>query len=183
MANDVFLDLADARHLDAGGSADERAILHTAEETAKSAGNLGLANDIHYRIQEIARGDDVWPRRIADHAFYRGMAGYFVRPFRPLYWLLGLVVFATSLRALRAFRVRDKTAPTMKNRTPGRLRRAWDSFVYALEETLTRRGQVPAEPKPLRRLEVAVYAVLLGCFLLAVANTNPTLRDMVDAIV
>jgi uncharacterized protein YjbI with pentapeptide repeats len=197
-ATDVSLDLADVRHLKAGSSAEARAILHTAEETAKSAGNLGLANDLHYRIQEIARGDDVWPRRIADHAFYRTVAGYFVRPFRPLYWLLGLVIFAAALRALRAPPATDEAAPQAKggqapatdeatsqakDGQPGRVRRAWFKFAHALEYTLTRRGEVPAEPKPLRRLELTVYAVLLACFVLALANTNPTLRDMVDAIV
>ena len=56
-------------------------------------------------------------------------------------------------------------------------------FAHALEYTLTRRGEVPAEPKPLCRLELTIYAVLLACFALALANTNPTLRNMVDAIV
>jgi hypothetical protein len=183
VATNVSLDLADVRHLEAGSSAEERAILHTAEETAKSAGELGLANDLHYRIQEIARGDDVWPRRIADHAFYRGVAGYFVRPFRPLYWLLGLVIFAAALRALRAPRATNEATPQAKGGEPGRVRRAWLKFAHALEYTLTRRGEVPAEPKPLRRLELTIYAVLLACFALALANTNPTLRNMVDAIV
>jgi hypothetical protein len=212
VADDLSLGLAEVRHLVVGAPADERAILHTAEETAKSSGKLGLANDIHYRIQEIARGDDVWPRLIADHMFYRGMAGYFVRPFRPLYWLLGLVLFAASLRALRAYRGRDKAAPDSKDLSPGAseqgaaspdaagqkaakpvvsgeraspggVRGAWLVFVHALEYTLTRRGEVPAEPRPLRRLELIVYAVLLTCFLLALANTNSTLRDMVDAII
>jgi hypothetical protein len=100
------------------------------------------------------------------------VAGYFVRPFRPLYWLLGLVIIAAFLRALR-----------WKAREPGPVRRAWLKFVHALEYTITRRGEVPEEPKPLRRLELTVYAVLLACFLLALANTNPTLRDMVDAII
>jgi hypothetical protein len=170
-ANKVSLTIYDERHLDAA-SPEERKILHTAEETAKSAGNLRLANDLHYRIQEIARGEEVWPQRILDHAFYRGVAGYFVRPFRPLYWLLGLVIFAAVVRAQR-----------WKTRKPGPVRRAWLRFVYALEYTITRRGDVPVEPKPLRRLELTAYAVLLACFLVALANANATLRDMVDAII
>jgi hypothetical protein len=170
VATDVSLGVAGVQHLFA--PADELAILHSAEETAKSAGNLGLANDLHYRIQDIASRNDGWLRRIADHAFYRGVAGYLVRPFRPLLWLFGLVLFAASLRALR-----------LKSRTPGRLRRAWLEFVHALEATIMRRERVADEPPPLRRVELTVYAVLFGGFLLALANTNPTLRDMVNAIV
>jgi uncharacterized protein YjbI with pentapeptide repeats len=171
VANDVSLEMADVGHLAIPEQADEQAILHTAEETANSAGKLGLANDLHYRLQEIARGDDGWPRRIADNALYRGVGGYFVRPFRPLLWLLGIVLVAASLRALR-----------WKSREPGRLRRAWRQFVRALLNTITRRGQVADEPRPLRSLELVAYAALLGCFLLGLANANPTLRDMVDAI-
>lgn len=194
-AKDVFLDIYDERHVDAT-SIDEQRLLHTAEETAKTAGDLRLANDIHYRIQEIARGDEVWPQRILDHGFYRGVAGYFVRPLRPLYWLLALVIFAAVVRALRSetpeperpTRAAGAGAPVGRGAQPtrgsgGPVRRAWLNFVHALEYTITRRGEVPAEPKPLRRLELTVYAVLLASFLLALANTNASLRDMVDAIV
>ena len=51
-------------------------------------------------------------------------------------------------------------------------------FVRALGLTITGRE----EPSPLRRAEVFVYVFLIACFLLALANTNPTLRSMFDAL-
>lgn len=38
------------------------------------------------------------------------------------------------------------------------------------------------EPSPLRRAELVVYVLLIACILVALANTNPTLRDMIDTI-
>jgi Pentapeptide repeats (9 copies) len=209
VASDISLGLPEVRHLDAGDDV-RRAILHTAEDTAKSAGNLSLANDLHYRLQNMASKGDVWPRRIVDHAFYRGVAGYFVVPFRPLYWLGGLVAVAAIIRwrfkgrkqepgerlivieghthgrtgswgAARRFRRAWRGFWSELEITP--LRRSWLEFWNALEATVLRRERVANEPPPLRRLELTVYAVLLACFLLALANANPTLRDMVDAIV
>jgi uncharacterized protein YjbI with pentapeptide repeats len=177
-AKEVALDFGDVGRLDAPG--EERGILHSAEETWKSSGNLRLANQFHYRIQSMASNEEWWPWRILDHAFYRGVAGYFVVPFRPLYWLLGLVLVAA---ALRTWRLRRAPARKLPSRSPGvRFRRGKDVFVRALEATLLRRERLANEPPPLRRLELAVYTVLLGCFLLALANTNPTLRDMVDTV-
>jgi uncharacterized protein YjbI with pentapeptide repeats len=38
------------------------------------------------------------------------------------------------------------------------------------------------EPSSLRRAELMVYVLLIACILVALANTNPTLRDMIDTI-
>jgi uncharacterized protein YjbI with pentapeptide repeats len=38
------------------------------------------------------------------------------------------------------------------------------------------------EPSSLRRAEVMVYLLLIACILVALANTNPTLRDMIDTV-
>ena len=43
-------------------------------------------------------------------------------------------------------------------------------------------GNARAEEKQARRLEVFVYRVLVACALVGLANSNPTLRDMIDAI-
>lgn len=43
-------------------------------------------------------------------------------------------------------------------------------------------GSARADEKQARRLEVFVYRVLVACALVGLANSNPTLRDMLDAI-
>jgi hypothetical protein len=44
------------------------------------------------------------------------------------------------------------------------------------------RGSNGVTLPPARRLEIFVYRVLLVCALLALANSNPTLRQMVDSL-
>jgi uncharacterized protein YjbI with pentapeptide repeats len=38
------------------------------------------------------------------------------------------------------------------------------------------------EPSSLRRAELMVYVLLIACILVALANTNPTLREMIDTV-
>jgi uncharacterized protein YjbI with pentapeptide repeats len=38
------------------------------------------------------------------------------------------------------------------------------------------------EPSTLRRAELTVYVLLVACIVVALANTNPTLRDMIDTV-
>jgi hypothetical protein len=54
------------------------AALRMVEATAKTDGDLGRANDARYQIQALESADDSWPRRAADAALYRSVAGYFV---------------------------------------------------------------------------------------------------------
>jgi uncharacterized protein YjbI with pentapeptide repeats len=155
----------------------QMSVLRRVEATAKDRGDLGLANDARYRLQEIASGDDSLPRRIGDVVLYRTIAGYFVRPLRPLAWLVGVILLAAAVRVFRQRRKRAVRRPL------GRLFRLGKDYLDALAATVT-----PGPPKKgaamsiLRRLELTTYAVLLFCFLVALANTNPTLRQMVDAV-
>jgi hypothetical protein len=172
-AGDAAVDLHDAPHI-RGTAKEQQKILADAETTAKSQGNLRLANDLHYRRQVLASHGDSWIRRIFDIALYRYVAGYFVRPFWPLAWLLGLVFLITVFRAAQAEPPEDAEPPK-----PGRIGR----FVQKLAYTVTPHAPEENPPSPLRRLELSVYAVLLVCFVLALANTNPSLRDMVNALI
>jgi hypothetical protein len=202
----------------------QREILRQIESSAKSRGDMGLANDAHYRLQELtARGYGPLARA-ADAVLYRGIAGYFVRPLRPLAVLLALAV-ALSLvrwfsrphsgtanaigRARRAVAARVG-AGEAGTRGPARAKRTWrwhagfatevfDTFALVLPRL--RGGAEPEEPRATeqreapggkqqarshgtgRRLEILAYRVLLVCALLGFANSNPTLRQMFDAIV
>jgi hypothetical protein len=196
-ADEIALDLRDVPHIE-GQPNEQQRILHRAETTARSAEDLGLANDLHYRLQELASEDDGWARRLLDIGLYRYVAGYFVRPFRPLLWLLGLVFVAAVLRALTFERpTQEETArgrPVLPARAlaferltrgdaiPGPLVRAGRRFFNALTYTVTPRGDDEDQTPALRRLELSAYALLVACFALGLANTNPTLRDMVQAV-
>jgi Pentapeptide repeats (9 copies) len=164
-------------------------ILRVLEATAKADGDLGRANEARFRIQLLESKDDPLLQRIADAALYRTVAGYFVQPLRPLAWLLVVIVGAALLRSAH-----QATRPVGKNQQPkkrgrpdpsvseyrlGRFGRAAREFPIALVYTITPgRNDTP----PVRRFELTVYAALLGCFVVALANTNPTLREMVEGL-
>ena len=191
---------------------DRMRLLRLLESSAKERGDLRLANDAHFHLQELAAEDDGLPRRIADWALYKNVAGYLVRPLRPLEWLVGIVLFATLLRAYRLIGRRSRSARSGRSSS--------HSFTVSTlavpahsGRTLVRRQTVPVvapttsgatgaghgfgrtlitafaltvagrpEPSPLRRAELVIYVLLITCVLIAVANTNPTLRDMIDTI-
>lgn len=170
---ELTLALEDVEEIAQAG--DQLEALRRIESTAKEAGNLDLANDARYRLQEVASRDDWPPRRLADIVLYRWVAGYLVRPLRPLIWLLGLILLASLVRTVivehRARRWQDWRIA----RTSGR-------FVKQLAYTVTPKGGGDETPAH-RRIELGIYALLLACFLLGLANTNPTLREMVDALI
>jgi uncharacterized protein YjbI with pentapeptide repeats len=191
----------------------QRDVLRQIESSAKNRGDIGLANDAHYRLQKLAARNYGTVRRVADAVFYRGIAGYFVRPLRPLAVLVALVLAlsllrwfsrsgsgtATAVRRGRASLARFGVRRSDK-RAPGRTRRTWGwhtGFASELFDTFglvlprlrggdEQAGSPAARPARRhgmgRRLEILAYRVLLVCALLGLANSNPTLRQMFDAL-
>jgi uncharacterized protein YjbI with pentapeptide repeats len=164
-----------AQHLEAK-PAERLAALRMVEATAKTDGDLGRANDARYEIQVLESTDDPLPQRVGDAALYRWVAGYFVQPLRPVVWLVLAILVAASLRA-----VQRQAENAQQSRKPGRVALAAGRFAAELAYTITPGGDKDQKP-PLRRAELTVYAVLLGCFVLSLANTNPTLRQMVEGL-
>jgi hypothetical protein len=110
-----------------------------------------------------------------------------VRPFRPL---LILTIVATVFAIGRYVRQRGRRIGERGTVSPqrGRLRRAQgqcasfstcllDTFALAVPRWGGRQELGLAE-----RLQVIVYRVLLVCALIGLANSNPTLRNMVDTL-
>ena len=167
---------------------NERKVLRVIETSAKDRGDLGVANDAYYRLRVLTSNHYGQPWRALDYVFYRGVAGYLVRPLRPLLVLLVMVVLFAVIRAFRAQRSED---PERRSRGEP-LRRfsaaawTWSQNVLAdVFDTLARvvpgRGN-GGELSLGRRVETLAYRVLVVCSLLALANANPTLREMVDSL-
>lgn len=183
---DLILDVDVVPQID--DPADQRVVLQTIEESAKARGDLGEANDAHYALLVLRSSDYSPVVRALDYVFYRGVAGYFVRPFRPLLVLLAL---ATILSLVRFARL----AATPPPEHGSRLRRLWRrvsargaDLVTCFLDTLSSigRGSRAGEghtPGIGERIEVFVYRVLVVCALLGLANSNPTLREMFDSLV
>ena len=94
----------DLSAVDAAGPAARQSMYKTIVETAKEGGDLELANEATYRRYVDLNSGDAWPKATLDNVFYRGMAGYMVKPLRPLVcllllWLVGTMVrYVTSIR-------------------------------------------------------------------------------------
>lgn len=166
-------------------NSDARArALQLIESTANADGDLGVANDAHYRLREMRGRTWGWLGHAADVVFYRWIAGYLVVPWRPLVALvvLALVVglWRASRRPPRVPRERDTLdvggAPR-RTVVPVRLSRWGHEFLDALTLVVPRSGATSG-----RRGEAFVYRVLFVCMLIGFANSNPTLRQMLDAV-
>jgi len=182
---DLVLDVNVARQVD--NEDNERAVLAVIESSAKDRGDLGVANDAHYQAELLVAKHYHEPWRALDYVFYRGIAGYFVRPLRPIGVLLVLVVLLALLRlGLPAARPGvEAHARTRFRRSLRAVGRGSRSVIVDVLDTIAlvgRRGTRAGELSLPRRLEIFVYRLLVVCSLLALANANPTLRQMVDSL-
>jgi uncharacterized protein YjbI with pentapeptide repeats len=168
---------------------EQIAVLKMIEDSAKERDDLATANDAHYRLRELksASYSSFWGA--LDYVFYRGVAGYLVRPLRPLLVLVGLAAIVAL------FRMGRRRAQAGSPQTTTRRHQLWHAtgarcatFLGCMLDTLAlagpRRGAGEAKTPPVlaERFEVVAYRLLLVCALIGLANSNPTLRQMLDSL-
>jgi hypothetical protein len=183
---------------DPGASTNRRHVLELIESSSKERDDLVTANDADYQLHVLRSRAYRWPLRLLDLVFYRWIAGYLVRPLRPLLALLALALLLSAVRIVvgRPLAAPDdasapKPNPGRSPRRRGRWRRLGGGFVSHVNDfldTLTligpQRWSAAGGGQRLElRLESVVYRVLLACALIGLANSNPTLRQLVDALV
>ena len=184
---------------DPGSSTNRQHVLDLIESSSKNRDDLVTANDADYQLHVLRSRAYSWPLRVLDLVFYRWIAGYFVRPLRPLLALLALAILLSAVRIVvrRPLAATDDAAATRKPnpgsapRRRGRWRRLGGGLVSHVNDfldTLTlvgpQRWSAAGGGQRLElRLESVVYRVLLACALIGLANSNPTLRQLVDALV
>lgn len=172
---------------------DRQEALRTIESSAKERGDIGEANDAHYALN-IRRSASYGPvGKALDLLFYRWAAGYLVRPFQPLFVLVVLAAVVAVFRYLR----RRREEGTVDRHSHGRVRSlggrvgGWCAgLVTTFLDTIARAGPRGGSAEKtdddatalFRRVEVIVYRLLLVCALIGLANSNPTLRQMVDTL-
>jgi uncharacterized protein YjbI with pentapeptide repeats len=171
-----------------------RQVLRVIEAGAKARGDLVTANKATYELHVLAsRGYPCVPR-LLDLVFYRWIGGYFVRPLHPLAALVALAILFSIVRigfALRrSRRVVRRSRWSHDRRRWRRLRgvvpwldRFLHEFFDALGRVGLRRGSTTDEKALAPRLEAMVYRLLIVCTIIGLANSNPTLRQFVDALV
>jgi uncharacterized protein YjbI with pentapeptide repeats len=175
---------------------ERRAILRQIEASANTRGDLGTANDAHYAQEVLASSAYPWPRRSLDFTFYRLVAGYFVRPLRPLTAFVVLVLLFSIARCLRPEQKDEQSeqARQQEERARRRRRLRLRAVGHGLArlggqclDTISFVGRLKARPEGAAvgapsRLEMLAYRALVVCVLIGLANSNPTLRQMFDAL-
>jgi uncharacterized protein YjbI with pentapeptide repeats len=174
--HELIMNIEDVRLVD--GRDEQKRVLETIENTAKARNDLKVANDAHYQLRVLDSQSYGPVGHALDYVFYRGIAGYLVRPFRPI---LALLVLALVISIYREVRRRQpdgnmRLVRSAQARGAGFL----TSFLDSLAKIGPRRGE--GDPPLPERLEVFAYRLLAVCALLALANSNPTLRQMVDTL-
>jgi hypothetical protein len=168
------MDVSDAQAL--VQATDRERVLRLIETGAKGRGDLGVANDARFSLEVLKSRDEPWPRRLLNVVFYRLIAGYFVRPLHPIVALLTLVAIVSLLRVLTSGGLPTSSLRRLSVGT----RRVGHEFLEGLARILPGGD---AGDRGSRRVEAFAYRVLVVCALIGLANSNPTLREMFDALV
>jgi hypothetical protein len=176
------------------GDIEKRHILQMIESTAKERGDLGRANDAYFERRKLMSERYGVFRRLEDIFIFRGLAGYLVRPTHPLISLAVLALFAALIRWSLVFRSEGGVSEKSGSRSVAGVKslrglavRLWRHFRRFVSEywrtvrrTVRDKRESDPEPQPLV-VEVAIYRVLFVVALIGLANSNPTLRQMIDA--
>jgi hypothetical protein len=193
-AASLVLDVDAAKRAD--GDIEKRDILRMIESSAKERGDLAVANDASFERRKLLSKEYGPLRRAWDFFVYRGLAGYLVRPTHPLIALAALGFLAALIRWPLVRRAQNSASTTSSskprgirgaNPRPGLATLVWwhlrgflSEYWRTIRRTMRDKQESEPEPQPLF-VEVATYRVLFIVALIGLANSNPTLRQMVDA--
>jgi uncharacterized protein YjbI with pentapeptide repeats len=181
------LEMSVALALGAVNSEDRWSVLALIESSAKARGDLGTANDAHFASHVLKSQGYALPWHVLDFVFYRTFAGYLVRPSNPLVVLLVLAAAMALYRAARAATGEEARPVTVAARTAAGLPRSFVQTILLIVPArwVARDGGGAASidrSGTFLQIESFTYRVLFACVLIGLANSNPTLRQMLDAI-
>lgn len=203
----LFMDVE--RQIDFVQGTTKIEVLELVERTGRESGNLALANRARFALLDLRGGRKEGLDRLVDRVFFRNMGGYLVRPLNPLLTLFSLILAGGLIRSARAVSAsmnawwRDH-AGKRRSLTP----RQWLGRVLLILEKTTARllsGIAAAmraafKPKPehielqdpertreygrvgVLWCEFLAYKLAIATFLLALGNSNSTIRQLLDAV-
>jgi uncharacterized protein YjbI with pentapeptide repeats len=168
---------------------DQPSVLTLIESSAKTRGDLGRANDANYASHVLKSQGYPLPWHVLDFVFYRTFAGYLVRPSNPLLVLLALAAGMALYRAARTATGEEGRPATVAARTAASLPRSFVQTVSLIVPARWVAGSGGGEGAAsidrsgtFIQIETFTYRVLIACVLIGLANSNPTLRQMLDSI-
>jgi hypothetical protein len=168
---------------------EPRVTLKLIEQSAKNRADLAVANDAYFQERVLASDRNGAVVHALDLVFYRWVAGYLVRPWHPLLALLILALVASAVRMV--WRDLHRTRGSPRAAKPSWAQRAGQQVVLGGNALLDTTGTVlpgrtDAEKSEglrlLHRVERFAFGALMACVVIALANSNPSLRQVLDAL-
>jgi len=204
---DLMMDLDDVANV-VGRARERQDVLALIEKSADQRGDLGLANDARFQLLALQNTRFGWFLRSVDWFFYRLIAGYLVRPLYPLLAFLALLLVGALIRTgLRLQQSGSRPHRSGGGKGSGSSRselgharllgatKVASAFFQHLGDTI----QVAFRRKPLITLEETervrsylgagvkwveyiAFKVLIALFLLALASSNATLKQLIESV-
>ena len=209
-APSFYLDIGSLSYVKGGDASstvhDRETALALLEASAKADNNLSLANDAHYRLESLKSTQYREPLHLLDLFFYNWIAGYLVRPDHPIFTLVAIALLLSLVRAFilvpepRTAGDPSRIRPELTKRgdaigarlgqITGRfgtwlhasVRPGFAHFGHELLDTFRLILPGSGAAAKGRRAEAFAYRALFVCMLIGFANSNPTLRQMLDAL-
>jgi len=207
LVGDLTMDLPDVASI-AGRTTEWEDVLAHIEESAEARGDLALANDARFQLLALQNTQLGWFPRAMDWFFYRLVAGYLVRPANPLLAFVELLLLGALVRTLMWWRQRRRRPEPESASNPSRpsvaargharvlgVAQVASAFFQRLGDTVrvafTRKPDVTLEDtehvRPylvagVRWSESIAFKVLIALFLLALASSNSTLKQLIDSV-
>ena len=199
-ASTLFLDVPTVDQI--RGVAVQQEVLSLLEKSAEATGNLPLANDARFRRLTLQASRSGPAYQMFDRIVLREIGGYLVRPSYPLRALVFLLLLGAIVRALptwwrntrlpllgvarRSVTRAPRPASTGVSNFRIFVRGLWASARQAIAKRPGIESQ--AEEVPSGRTvavgsEFLAHKVLIVSFLLSLGNSNPTVRQIIDAVV
>lgn len=190
------------------GRDTQKRVLQQVERSGREAGDLALANRARFQFLDLEGEEKEGFRWLVDRLIFRDISGYLVRPTHPLL-TLGLLVLAGGLiRSARSLRLGlagwwKARASTPRPSTLWDRGRAWlllgekavsrilGGLSKSLNVAIRRKAEIKLENTERVRdyLRVGVlwgeflaYKLMIAIFLLALGNSNSTVRQLLDAV-
>jgi hypothetical protein len=186
----------------------QKEVLKLVEKSGRESGDLALANRARFQFLDLEGEEKQGLRRWWDRLVFRDISGYLVKPIHPLITLGILVLIGAFIRSARSLRLGLKSWWESRSASPppptlrGKLRaalllgekgvsRILEGLSRTLNVAVRRKAEIKLENRERVRdysmagllwVEFLVYKLMFAIFLLALGNSNSTVRQLLDAV-